>query len=295
MTTLAQPLFACFDDAFSIHLSRTYNLSIIAGRDRLSFCFNRHDDNSLVGIESYSLGVEPQMPVQNDTQEWCAELSLLLRELEVLKKSFRKVNIAVECYKSTLIPVEFFCKGDQDEFLLFNHQKSDFEICRHETLSSLKAEIIYALPTCIVSELQSVFPEAEILNASGQIIEKLIKTSQPQSDDGTLYANVRGAWVEVFYIEKGSLRYFNGFHYLTREDLAYFIIFIMEQLGLNPDTIALILFGNIESDSERFELLYKYIRNIRLMNYPILKVSKQMAAIIPISKYYNLLSLAKCV
>jgi hypothetical protein len=296
MTAPAEPLFRCFDDAFSIHLSRTYNLSILVGWNKLSFCFNRHDDNSLVGIESYRLGVsEPQMKVQNDAQEWCSELALLLRNLEALKKPFRRVCIAVDCHKTTLIPAELFCEGNQEEFLQFNHQMAEFEICRHENLPRLNAEIIYALPACIVSVIQSVFPEAEIMNSAGQLIEKFIKLSQEQANDGMLYANVSVSSVEVFYTENGKLRYFNSFQYRTREDMAYYIIFIMEQLGLNPDTISLMLMGDIERESDRFELLYKYIRNIRLMDDPILKVSKQMAEIIPVSGYYKLLSLAKCV
>jgi hypothetical protein len=296
MTTLAQPYFTCFDDAFSIHLSRTYNLSILVGRDRLSFCFNRHDDNSLIGIESYSLGVsEPQSSSQNDNQEWCRELKLLFKDLESLKKPFRQTRIAVECQKSTLIPQELFSAGNQEELLSFNHPKEEFEICRHETVPKLKAEIIYSIPSCIISELQAVLPEAEIVNASGQMIENLLKQPLESALDGILYANVRGVWVEVICIEKGKLRYLNSFRYRTREDLAYYIIFILEQLGLNPDTITMILMGNIERQSERFELLYRYIRNIRFMDQSLIKASKTMAANIPVSIYYNLLSFAKCV
>jgi hypothetical protein len=296
MTTLAKPYFTRFDDAFSIHLSRTYNLSLLLGRDRLSFCFNRHDDNSLIGIESYNLGVsEPQSSSLNETLEWCRELKLLFEDLESLKKPFRQVHIAVECHKSTLIPAELFSEGNQEEFLSFNQPHEEFEICRHETIPNLGAEIIYAMPSCIISELQAVFPEAEIVNASGQIIENLLKLPKEASADGILYANVRGAWVELICIEQGKLRFFNRFRYRTREDLAYYVIFVMEQLGLNPDTISLVLMGNIERQSGRFELLYRYIRNIRFMEKPLNKAGKALAADIPVSVFYNLLSFAKCV
>jgi hypothetical protein len=296
MTTLAKPHFSRFDDAFSIHLSRTYNLSLLLGRDRLSFCFNRHDDNSLIGIESYNLGLpDTQSSTAKDYQDWCRELKLLLEDLESLKKPFRQVRVAVECHKSTLVPQDLFSEANQEELLFFNHPKEVSEICRHETIPRLKAEIIYSIPSCIISELQAVFPEAEIVNTSGQMIESLIKLSLESAFEGMLCANVRGAWVEIICIEKGKLLYFNSFSYRTREDLAYYIIFVMEQLGLNPDTITLILTGAIERQSERFELLYRYIRNIRFMDKPLLKVSKAMAADFPVPIYFNLLSFAKCV
>lgn len=296
MTTQAKPIYTRFDDAFSIHLSRTYNLSLLIGRDGLSFCFSRHDDNSLIGIESYSLAVsETQSTDENDAQKWCRELTQLLENLDSLKKPFRQVRIALEYHKFTLIPQELFNEANQQELLSFNHPKEESEICRHDSLPKLKAEIIYAIPSCIISELQAIFPEAEIVNASGQMIENLLKSPPELAVDGKLYANVRGAWVELICMEKGKLRYINNFRYRTREDLAYYIIFVMEQLGLNPDTISLVLMGNIEQQSERFELLYRYIRNIRLIDQPLLKVSKTMAPDIPVSVFFNLLSFAKCV
>jgi hypothetical protein len=296
MTTDVKPILTRYDDSFSIHLSRTYDLSILVGRDRFSFCFNRHDDNCLVGIESYSFNIsDPNLTFQNDVQEWCRELSLLLETQEALKKSFHKVQIAVECHKSTLIPQEIFNIENQHELLSFNHPIEESEVCCNELLPHMESVLIYALPSCILAALQASFPEAEISNASGQMIENLFKTSQIQTGDGMLYANVGGTWVEIICIENNKLRYINSFNYRTREDLAYYIIFVMEQLGLNPDTITLVLMGNIERESERFELLYRYIRNIRLIDKSLTKVGKQMGENIPVSNYFNLLSFARCV
>jgi len=188
MTTLPHPLYSSFDNSFSIHLSRTYNLSILLGRDRFSFCFNRHDDNCLIGLESYGFSISnTQLSSQNDALEWCKELSILLESLDALKKPFHKVGIAVECHKSTLIPGELFSEGNQNELLLFNQPVEEFEFYRHEQIPKLEAELIYAIPSCIVSALHSIFPETEISNASGQMIETLLKTSHEPVGDGNLY------------------------------------------------------------------------------------------------------------
>jgi len=296
MTNSSQLPFTRYDDSFSIHLSRTYDMSLLVGREKLSFCFNRHDDKCLIGLESFSFIVsDPNLSAQNDSQEWCRQLTQLLGNQEALKKPFHKVNIAVECNKSTLIPREFFKEENQTELLLFNHPVEEFELCRHQLLHHVDAELIYALPSCIFTALQATFPEAEVSNASGFMIENLLRSSQEPAGIGMLYANVRGFWVDIIFIEKGKLRYFNCFKYRTREDLAYYIIFVMEQLGLNPDTINLVLMGSIERKSERFELLYRYIRNIRLIDKPLTKAGKQMATDISVSDYYNLLSFTGCV
>ncbi|MEI6747760.1 MAG: DUF3822 family protein [Bacteroidales bacterium] len=296
MTTLSHPLFTRFDDSFSVHLSRNYNLFILAGRDRFSYCFSRVEDNCLIGLESYSFSIsDPQLSSENDSREWCREVTQLLENLDELKKPFHKVRIAVEYHKSTFIPQELFTEGDEKELLLFNHAVEEFEICRHEAVASVNAEIIYTLPSCIYSTLLSFFPEAEISHASGQMLENLLMISKEPAGNGMLYANVGGGRVELISIEKGKLRYLNNFQYRTREDLAYYIIFVMEQLGLNPDAITLVLIGSIERESERFELLYRYIRNISFIDQALINASNQMAANFPVPIYYNLLSFAKCV
>jgi hypothetical protein len=296
MTVLPQALFSYYDDSFSIHLSRTYDLSVYVERDLFSFCFTRHDDNCLIGIESYKFSVsDPNTSAYSDAREWCRELAILLESQDALKKHYHTLRIAVECNKSTLIPREIYSEETQTEFLKFNHQLEDFECCRHDYLPQVGAELVYGIPLCIIETLQENFPESEISGIPARMIENLLKLSQETTGDGKLCANVRASWVDILCIEKGKLRYFNCFRYRTREDLAYYIIFVMEQLGLNPDTINLMLMGNIERESERFELLYKYIRNIRLLDKSIKKRGKMMETGFSVSNYYNLLSFAKCV
>ena len=56
--------------------------------------------------------------------------------------------------------------------------------------------------------------------------------------------------------------FYNSFHYSVKEDFIYFLIFVFEQLGLNPETTSLVLMGEIEKESAIFETIFQYIRNI---------------------------------
>ena len=61
----------------------------------------------------------------------------------------------------------------------------------------------------------------------------------------------------------------NAFHYKTPEDIAYYILFIYEQMHLNTETIELILSGEIEKSSAQHSLLYNYIRHVKFATCPI--------------------------
>jgi hypothetical protein len=74
--------------------------------------------------------------------------------------------------------------------------------------------------------------------------------------------------VTITVFKENKLIFNNSFDYLTKEDLLYFVLFSFEQLKLSTENIEVILFGAIEKDDEYFNLLYDYIRNIKLGKRP---------------------------
>lgn len=295
MSVPVPPVFSRFDDSFSIHSSRNYCLSILVARHSFSYCISRPADNFVLGLETHSFPVsDTHLPASGDVRVWSNQLTALLGSLESLKKSFLKVRIAVEYAKSTLVPEALYAEADNDLWITFNHPVAGYENCRTDLLPSAAAMMLYAFPGGILSVLSTAFPVAEIYNASGQLIRSLLSATKEAARDGVLYAHVKGSLLELVYLEEGKLKFFNIFSYHTREDLAYYVIFVIEQLGLNPDTTVLVLLGDIEQESDHYELLYRYIRNIRLIDDSIMLQSGQITGGIPFHTYFNLINFARC-
>jgi hypothetical protein len=59
-----------------------------------------------------------------------------------------------------------------------------------------------------------------------------------------------------------QLTYFNSFSFQNPDDVVYYLIFVLEQLKFNPESMPLVLLGNVEKGGALFELLYRYIRHI---------------------------------
>lgn len=60
----------------------------------------------------------------------------------------------------------------------------------------------------------------------------------------------------------------NSFNYSSAEDFLYFALLAYEQLDLDVNEHPLILSGEISRAGQLFPLLYRYIREIRFMNWP---------------------------
>ena len=71
---------------------------------------------------------------------------------------------------------------------------------------------------------------------------------------------------EIIAIKQGALLLYNTFEYHTKEDYIYYLLFTLEQLQLNPETIQLVLLGLINKEDDIYSITYKYIRNVSFGN-----------------------------
>ena len=88
-----------------------------------------------------------------------------------------------------------------------------------------------------------------------------------------------------------QLQYCNVFPFATAEDVLYYTVLVMQELGLNPDQDELIVWGELTHDSALFTLLRNYIRNVRFGPRPYdLSYSYRLSEIFE-HRYFDLFSL----
>ena len=58
--------------------------------------------------------------------------------------------------------------------------------------------------------------------------------------------------------------FFNSYEYQTKEDFLYYILFVMEQLQLNPQEQLVELTGKTDPTSELYQIVYQYVRNVKV-------------------------------
>jgi hypothetical protein len=106
--------------------------------------------------------------------------------------------------------------------------------------------------------------------------------------------NTGQSHIDILQIRDKKLDYYNSFRYNTSEDFMYFLVFVVEQLKLNPESVQVVLLGEIERHSSLSDLLHKYIRHISFIDRSSDHRYSFVFDQLPGHYYYNLLNASLC-
>jgi len=289
MAETLKPQMKLQDETFQYANIPQYNLSIQITSQ--SFCYSILDktQNKNIVFEKYNL---PEISYNND---FCEHLESLINRHEYIKQPFYSTMIIVDNPGSTLIPAGLFDETKMNDYFLFNNILAEDEIILSDKLHHLDAYNIYSLPEMLVNKLKQLFPSGRILHYASSLMEELFIKNKNKDSGNTIYVNVQPAHFEVMIFRDNKLFFFNSFQYKTAEDFIYYLLFVAEQMKMNPETFELILLGEIERSSAIFDLLFKYVRNIKFCNRNDSFAYSYVFNEIPDHFYYNLLNLNLCV
>jgi hypothetical protein len=281
-------IVSTFDKALSIEASKYCRLSIQLSQDGFSFCVFDINRNKYCGIEVYEF---------NNVSSVIA-LNAILRDLvqtnDWLQAEFEKTEIIFETSKSTLVPVALFDHNHVADYLKLNHPPDLGEVIGNDHLRQLDAENVFSLPDTLLATLREHFPGTGIHHFSSSLIESLLIRYKNLDSNPIVFTNVRKSWLDIMVISKGKLQFFNSFRYKEKEDFVYFLIFVFEQLNLNPENTELKLMGEIPKVSPLFDLTFRYIRNVGFVERSNGSLYSYIFDEIPHHYYFNLLNLQHC-
>ncbi len=286
--SVIKPYISYIDESLNKENTISYILSIQLSLDEFSFCILNAERNKYIGLESYSF------QEINNYRILCDKIDNLISQLKWLQKPFKSINIIFINNKSTLVPFALFDDLEKNNYASFNYTIADDEHIVYDKLNNLEAYNVYALPQCVKNKLNELFPFCKIFHFSTTLIESILIKYKNQNIKNKVFANVNTSLFDIVIIKDKQIIYYNSFKYKTKEDLTYFLIFVLEQLNLNPEDIELVLLGEIKKHSPTFDLLYKYIRNISFAlrddSFKYSYVFDQM----PSHFYFNLLNMNLC-
>jgi len=246
------------DETLDIKHLPDYSLLIQLGLDALLCCILDHVRNKFIAFENYTFqGV-------HNYKILCEKLQLLVKSDNLLSSCSRAKNVTLIWVnnKNTFIPNVLFDAGNKENYLKFNHTLEEDETVVIDNLKMLDAKNLYALPACLDITLKSLYKSISIHHYSSSLVENLLSKHKNDSEK-KLFVHVQADHLEVIVTEGKNLIFYNTFNYQTSEDFVYYVLFVTEQLKLNPEKTELTLLGEVEKDSAIYLTLYKYVRTIR--------------------------------
>lgn len=218
----------------------------------------------------------------------------VLHEHIVLNPDVHSVYILYENNVSSLIPVPLFDENELSDFSGFSFADKLNHRLMFEKIVTLESYHLFQVPKTLQAIANELFPRNKSFSHSRIFIESLMNIHKNADSHRRVFVNVRKSNVDIAVLDGNKLQYYNIFQYKSKEDLIYFILFVMDQLNLNPEKTELKLSGTIDKNSKVFEMVHKYVRNLSFQDRSSTLSYSYIFGAVPSHYYFNLFNLPLC-
>ncbi|WP_024480131.1 DUF3822 family protein [Cellulophaga baltica] len=230
-------------------------LSIQISLNGLSFCVLDSVENSIIKQEHISFK-EEVIPFQ-----LLKNLKGTLEKFEITKMSFSNITVIHRNPLFTLVPKALFDPEELPNYLKFNAKILANDQIAYDEIKNYDIVNIYVPFTNVNNYIYELFGEFEYKHSGTILIESLLNNFTAGKEP-ICYAHITEQQVDITVIANKNLVFYNSFIFETKEDFIYYILFTIEQLKLDTETIKLRLFGSIEEGDELYNLIFTYVRNV---------------------------------
>ena len=243
------------------NIENYHKLSIQVSLNGLSFCIVDTIANTIKHFKRLNFGKELS---PYETQK---ELKQLFKESQVADYSFTEVVVIHRNNLFSLVPKPLFDKAELANYLKFNVKILANDLVEYDEIGSYDLVNVYVPFVNINNYIYDLFGEFEFMHHGTVMVQSLLN-SHSNGNDPICYVHVADKQMDITVLTQKQLLFFNSFLFITKEDFIYYLLFTLEQLKLNTETIKLRLFGSIDMEDELYNIAYKYVQHISLFIPP---------------------------
>jgi hypothetical protein len=274
------------DETLDINITNTYHISIQVSLNGFSFCLLDTARNKYVALKHYEF----------DTKETTLEENIkrVSNEDEFLNKEYKSSSLIFTTRKFTLVPTPIFNKEYLKKYFSFNHNLEESERIYFNHLRNADAYVIFTIPGNLSDIFNYHFPKIKIYHQSTPFIESILRNHINSQDKHTMFLNAGEDLFDIAVVHLKNLKLYNCFFYKNENDLIYFVLYVYEYLKLDAEKTVLVISGSLLKSSKHYEILKKYIRNLRFEQPKTQFTYSYTFNEIPSHTFVNLLNLYTC-
>ena len=234
------------------------NLSIQFSLDGFSFCIRNTESKEVLNYTEYTFEKKVASP-----ELLLEKIMFIFGNDSELQQDFTNIFAIHQNNLATIVPSEYFDKNNLKPYLVFSVKTLSTDFLTYDDLISINAHNVYIPYVNINNFIFQNFGEFEYQHHASILIHKLLSYSTNKNKQMYVYVGV--SQIDILVIKSNELELYNSFLYETKEDFIYYILFVAEQLNMDPEEFNLTLLGKIDKDSDLYKITYKFIRNIRFI------------------------------
>ncbi|MDO4729132.1 MAG: DUF3822 family protein [Bacteroidota bacterium] len=182
-----------------------------------------------------------------------------------LNNRYDEVVILHHNQANAFVPEELYDEQFPESYLQYNVKVFLSDMYLQDYLSKYQLYNVYVPYVVINNFLEQKFSRLKHIHQSSILVEKILELPR-QNDKPEMFVHFDKDSFQIVVTENHKLIFYNSFLFNTKEDFAYYLLFTVEQLGLNPEEFELNLLGHVGRQGELFQIAYTYIRHIKLLD-----------------------------
>ena len=224
-----------------------------------SFCIFETFENKVLALETVDFS---RMSKLLSVEEFY-ELAFL--DYPQLTESFDEIVVLHHNTLNTFVPKALFEAEYIGSYLQYNTKVFETDYFDFDDIANYEMNHVYIPYVNINNFLIDQFGAFDYRHSSSVLVPKLLDLSK-NIEEKQIVVHIDDDTFQVVVLQNQKLLLFNSFDYSSKEDFIYYILFICEQLHLNPESVKLSLLGKISEESELFKVAFKYVRNVILFD-----------------------------
>jgi len=240
------------------HLKDSH-LSIQFSLDGFSFCVFNKNTSTFTALYEYTF-----KELHHTPQKLISNISSVFETEDILKQKFDSISVVHINDLASVVPKALFDEDKLEDYLKFNTKVFAHDYFVYDKIKSHDMVNVYIPYVNVNNFLLDHFEGFDYKHYSTVLIENLLNIYK-YSLVPHMFVHVMDTHFEVLVIANKKLQLYNTFTYTTREDFIYYVLFVSEQLKMNPEKFELFLLGNVEKDDALYAIAYQYIRNVKLL------------------------------
>ncbi|WP_461128023.1 DUF3822 family protein [Spirosoma aerophilum] len=260
------PTVSIGSDSFNPGLTDKSVLNLEVGRDRFRFMVQDKRGSGLY-LNDYTFS-----SLLTD-RAITGILPDVFREHPVLSAGpWQEIRIAVNSPSFTLIPTPLFRKEYASSYLalmrgsaLAPHEFAQSYLHKDEGFLS-----VFSLEHPLADFFSEVYPLQPVtfVHQVSALIKATADLDRHALTPENIYLFFEDEFVTIVYRSKHLIRYCNRFGYKNVQDLAYYILYVLNEQTLSPDSICVSLFGEITPFAEAYSELSRFFANLSFGQIP---------------------------
>ncbi len=206
---------------------------------------------------------EKKLSHSTTPEELLLEIENLIFENKILQQNFSEVSVIYSTAIYGLVPTTLFDESRASEYLKFNSKILANDYIAHDILEDHGIVVVYVPYMNINNFFFEKYGSFNYYHSVSVLLKTILekeKYSLPK-----MYLHFQQHSFDCIILKDGELQLCNTYSYKTAEDFIYYTLFNMEQLKLNPETLPVLLCGDIGKNDDTYKMAYTYIRNIEFV------------------------------